>query len=295
MKNKLLIISLLAFFSCKSAEPTLPLLPINFDNKPVFVLPSGKFSLKFNGPIQWRIVGQVGSENKGDSLLCTVPAATGVYKLIAKNANVNSDSLNITLVVTPQAEIFKALRKGGHVLVFRHAAANVGSDRYAAVALDSIAKKRLATRDSAWYKSCSDTLARQLNDQGKLDAQNIGKMLKFGQIPVSRLFSSEFCRCFTTANLMNLGVTTVQNRNLTYWINNEDNRLVNVMKLANSQPIDTNNTILIGHAGLTGKDPLVTTLNSLEWGDVAIFKLKSGQSSDYVTTIKVKDFTDLVK
>ena len=294
MKNKLLIFCLLAFLGCEE-RPFLPLLTNTFDNKPVFVLPSGKYSLKLNVPLKWRIVGQVGSENEGDSLLCTVPSATGVYKLIAKNAKVSSDSLNITLIVTPQAEIFKALRKGGYALVFRHAAADVGTDRYAPTPTNAAALKLLATRDSAWYKSCSDTLARQLNDQGKLDAQNIGKLLKFGQIPVTRLFSSEFCRCFTTANLMNLGVTTVQNRNLTYWINNEDNRLVNVMKLANSQPIDTNNTILIGHAGLTGKDPLVTTLNSLEWGDVAIFKLKSGQSSDYVTTIKVKDFTDLVK
>ena len=294
MKNKLLIISLLAFLGCKE-EPFLPLLTNTFDNKPVFVLPSGKYSLKLNVPVKWRIVGQVGSENEGDSLLCTVPSAAGVYKLIAKNANVSSDSLNITLIVTPQAEVFKALRKGGYALVFRHAAANVGSDRYATTTLSTDAKKLLATRDSAWYKSCSDTLARQLNDQGKLDAQNIGKMLKFGQIPVARLFSSEFCRCFTTANLMNLGVATVQNRNLTYWINNEDNRLSNMMKLANTQPIDANNSILIGHAALTGKDPLVVILNSLDWGDAAVFKLKTGQSSDYVTTLKVKDFTDLVK
>jgi hypothetical protein len=85
------------------------------------------------------------------------------------------------------------------------------------------------------------------------------------------------------------------NKDLTYFVYDEANRYANTMKLANSQPLDDKNTILVIHSGFSGNIPTVAPLTKLEWGDAAVFKLGSGQTSTYVTTLKVTDFTELIK
>jgi phosphohistidine phosphatase SixA len=190
--------------------------------------------------------------------------------------------LLVTVAVTPRANDFRLLQKGGYVLMFRHAAADVGSDQTGSVVKD-------------WWKSCDSQLARQLNAQGKLDAVNTGKTLRALQIPVKRVLSSEYCRCFTSADLMALGVPTQQLKEITYFVYDEANRYTNSLTLAASQPMDGSNTVVVGHAGFSGSLPATPVLNSLNWGDAAIFQIVSGQPAKYISTLAVKDFTDLAK
>ncbi|MFN8343638.1 MAG: hypothetical protein U0X91_01465 [Spirosomataceae bacterium] len=270
---------LINLLSCKVEDPILPLEAIGFDGKTAVIVPSGKLRVKFNQRVTWQTTSGTAAQNAQDSLIYTAPITAGVYQMTVKNERDPMDSLVIKIVVSPRADVLKPLQKGGYVLVFRHAAADVGSDL-------------LNAGTGEWWKSCDSKQARQLNDQGKIDAANIGKALKNLQIPVGRLLASEYCRCYTTANLMDLGVQTQQSKDLTYYVYDEANRYTNTMKLADNQPVDAQISIMVIHAGFTTM-PTPAPLNSLAWGDAAVFKLTAGQPSTYVTTIKVTEWTDL--
>lgn len=121
----------------------------------------------------------------------------------------------------------------------------------------------------------------------------IGKAFKNLQIPIGRVLSSEFCRCYTTADLMNTGVATQQSKDITYYVYDEPNRYANTVKVASNQPLDTQNTVLVIHGGFSGTLPNPAPLNSLNWGDAAVFQLVTGQTAKYITTIRVNEWTEL--
>lgn len=270
---------LIGLISCKEEEPILPLTAIGFDGKTAIISPSGKLRVKFNQRVTWKISAGTAIQNAQDSLIYSAPTTAGIYQMTVKNERDQNDSLVIKVVVSPRADVLRPLQKGGYVLIFRHAAADVGADL-------------LSAGTGEWWKSCDSKLARQLNEQGKTDAADIGKAFKNTEIPVGRVFASEYCRCYTTANLMNFGITTVQSKDLTYFVYDEPNRYANTMKLAAAQPIDAQNSVLVIHAGFTVV-PTPAPLNSLAWGDAAVFKLAAGQPASYVTTISVKEWTEL--
>jgi phosphohistidine phosphatase SixA len=270
---------LLGFISCKEEDPILPLTAIGFDGKTAIISPSGKLRVKFNQRVTWKTSAGTATQNAQDSLIYSAPTTAGVYQMTVKNERDQNDSLVIKVVVSSRADVLRPLQKGGYVLIFRHAAADVGSDQ-------------LASTTPEWWKSCDSKLARQLNEQGKTDAADIGKAFKNLQIPVGRLFTSEYCRCYTTANLMNFGITTTQSKDLTYYVYDEVNRYANIMKMADKQPIDVQNSVIVTHAGFA-VTPNPAPLNSLGWGDAAVFKLAAGQPASYVTTILVKEWTEV--
>jgi phosphohistidine phosphatase SixA len=278
-----IIIALFTFctIACKEEAPIVKLNTTG-NNQTIFIAPSSKFKISMNQPVGIRTTGGTAIQDLKDTIVFTAPNVSGVYSMIAKNNRDLQDSLVFKIVVTPRAVVFKSLQSGGYSLIFRHASADVGADLTGSAVPN-------------WWKMCDASLARQLNEQGKKDAQKIGSVLKLGQIPIERVFSSEFCRCVTTADLMGLGKTIQTSTAITYSIYDEANRYDNTMKLANSQPIDDKNTILIIHAGFSGTLPNPAPLTTLEWGDAAVFKLGSGQSSTYITTLKVTDFTELIK
>jgi phosphohistidine phosphatase SixA len=270
---------LIGFISCKEEDPILPLTAIGFDGKTVIVSPYGKLRVKFNQRVTWKISAGTATQNAQDSLIYSAPTTAGVYQMTVKNERDQNDSLVIKVVVSSRADVLRSLQKGGYVIIFRHAAADVGADL-------------LSAGTGEWWKSCDSKLARQLNEQGKTDAADIGKAFKNVQIPVGRVFASEYCRCYTSADLMSFGMTTTQSKDLTYYVYDEPNRYANTTKLASAQPIDAQNSILVIHAGFT-VTPTPAPLNSLAWGDAAVFKLVPGQPATYVTTILVKEWTEL--
>ncbi len=266
--------------SCKKEETILPLQAFGFDGKTALVVPSGSLRIKFNQRVTWKTTAGTATQTPQDSLVYTAPSVVGTQRITVKSEGNANDSLVIKVIVTPRADVLRPLQKGGYVLVFRHAAADVGSDQTNSTVAN-------------WWKSCDSKLARQLNDVGKKEAEATGKALKNLEIPVGKVFSSEFCRCFTTADLMSFGVPTQQTKELTFYVYEEAKRYENMMKLVDSQSIDANNTVLVGHTGFTGAMPSPAPLTDLNWGDAAVFQLIAGQPARFMAKIKVAEWTEL--
>jgi phosphohistidine phosphatase SixA len=277
----LFIISILGLFGgCKKEDPILPLLADGFDKKTVILNLSGKFKVKFNQRVTFKTTAGSALQNAQDTLIYSATTTPGISQLTVKSERNPLDSMQIIIATTPQYAVLNLLQKGGYVIIFRHSAADVGTDQ-------------LNSLTANWWKSCDSQLARQLNAQGKKDAQNLGKALKTLQIPVARLLASEFCRCYTTADLMTLGMPTVQSKDLTFSVYDEANRYTNTMKLASGQPIDTKNSLFVTHAGFTANIPNPAPLSALEWSDAAVFQLVAGQPAKYITTVRLKEWSDL--
>lgn len=83
--------------------------------------------------------------------------------------------------------LVEALRRGGYVIYFRHAATDY-----------SIPESQ---QGEAWWQSCDPQVVRNLSQAGRRQAQAIGQAFRALQIPVDRVLSSEFCRVAETARL----------------------------------------------------------------------------------------------
>jgi phosphohistidine phosphatase SixA len=82
------------------------------------------------------------------------------------------------------AELLSALRKGGYILYFRHAATDFSQN-------DEKMKR---------YEDCADQ--RNLIDKGRADARAAGAAMRELGIPVERVLASPFCRTVETAQLL---------------------------------------------------------------------------------------------
>ena len=82
--------------------------------------------------------------------------------------------------------LLEQMKAGGHILMIRHAMAPGSGD-----------PKNFQIGD------CSTQ--RNLDDRGRSQARAIGEWLRSNGIEKARMFSSQWCRCQETANLINLG------------------------------------------------------------------------------------------
>ena len=78
--------------------------------------------------------------------------------------------------------IISELQKGGKLIFIRHAYAPGGGD------------------PSNFDINNCDT-QRNLNDEGKVQSKNIGNFFKQNDIPINKIYSSEWCRCKETAEI----------------------------------------------------------------------------------------------
>ena len=283
IKNLFFTTFLLLLLSCKKDPATvLPLQFVGFDGKMALVTPSAILKIKLNQPVTWRSTGGTVSQGTSDTVTFTAPATSGIQRLVLKRPDNSSDSLLLTIAVSPSADLFKSLRDGNKIIIFRHAAADVGADQNTSTAPE-------------WWKSCDSKVARQLNAQGIKDAANTGKTLKLLDIPIGRVVSSEFCRAFTTAEQLATGLPVQQVNALNLYMSTEMNRCEITLKLAADQPRDAKNTVFVTHTGIIANQPDCALLNKLQWGDASVFTLNENKTITYAGTIPVKDWTDLVK
>ena len=84
---------------------------------------------------------------------------------------------------------FEQMKSGGHVLMLRHALAP-------------------GNGDPANFTIGDCSTQRNLDDRGRAQARAIGDWLRAGGINKARVFSSQWCRCLDTANLISLGSVT---------------------------------------------------------------------------------------
>lgn len=91
--------------------------------------------------------------------------------------------------IIPSAEetaAWKGLRSGGHVALIRHALAP-------------------GTGDPAAFKLGDCSTQRNLSDAGRTQASRIGARFRAEGIETAKVFSSQWCRCLETAELLGLG------------------------------------------------------------------------------------------
>ncbi|HYD47778.1 MAG TPA: hypothetical protein VEB21_05495, partial [Terriglobales bacterium] len=195
------------------------------------------------------------------------------------------DQQGVTVSVEPT--LIEVLRAGGYVLHWRHAAADVCADN---LGLGTAA----TTTSPDWWRSCEATCAtataRQLNPEGVNQSTEIGNQLRARNIAFDRVLSSEFCRNFTTAELMNLGPEVELLPEITYFVYDEVDRCESSYELIERVPATGTNTAIIGHAGFS---PSCLTLGTLAWGQAAIFKPDGNGNAQLIALVQAHEWASL--
>ena len=87
---------------------------------------------------------------------------------------------------TGHAEMIERMKAGGHILMIRHALAP-------------------GTGDPENFRIGDCSTQRNLDDRGRKQAKAIGDWLRSNGIAAARVYSSQWCRCLETANLLEMG------------------------------------------------------------------------------------------
>lgn len=207
-----------------------------------------------------------------DDLTALLPDTTTVartyhYAVYACDSIGNCESGGSHTTLTPTVR--QALVAGGYVIHWRHADADVCSDK---LSLGTAG----ATSYPDWWKRCDadcptpstgTATARQLNARGRADAAMIGAAFDTLGITVGRVLTSEYCRNVETAQHMDFGPPIEEVQELTYWVYDEASRCADTFVMLGEAPAAGTNTALIGHAGNA-----CSPLSDLVWGEAAIYK-----------------------
>lgn len=278
----LVSLCVVGLFSCKKDDPIQAPPPakliIGGIIDSIIVGNGQSLSLTLNTKATWSINKAVGGSFSGNTF--TAGSTDGVYFIKAKNDSISSDSLVYFVIITKHAAVFNAMKTGGYMMSFRHADASLGSDQF-------------TSPDPAWWKSCNSTLARQItNPKGYLQSDSIGTALKRLGLRFDSSYTSEFCRCRQT--LTGFALTNVPMREvkeITYYVYDENNRYGNTMNFYQTRPVTSKNYVAITHAGFGGTLPTPAPLNSLAWGDAAIFKILGAATAPRLdATVVSNDF-----
>ena len=95
-------------------------------------------------------------------------------------------TLAITGVDSGHAEMIARMKAGGHILMIRHALAP-------------------GTGDPANFRIGDCSTQRNLDDRGRRQAKAIGDWLRSNGITSARIYSSQWCRCLETVELLEMG------------------------------------------------------------------------------------------
>jgi hypothetical protein len=90
--------------------------------------------------------------------------------------------------------LVEALQDGGYNIYFRHAPTDWGQHDRVEAAGD--------------WTSCDPAKMRQLSSEGRATARRIGDAIRALGVPVAKVLSSEYCRAWETARLLDLGPVT---------------------------------------------------------------------------------------
>ena len=130
--------------------------------------------------------------------------------------------------------LWQSLEGTGHVLLMRHALAP-------------------GTGDPARFtlKDCSTQ--RNLSDEGKAQAKQIGDALHERGVAQLRVFSSQWCRCLETAQLLGFGETIPLKMANSFYSNPEKGPLqtAELIKWIRRQPLDSNILIVTHQVNIT--------------------------------------------
>jgi hypothetical protein len=219
------------------------------------------------------------------ALLPNVPETARRYFYAVYGCNGDASSCErIGSSTTLEPTLVQVLRAGGYVLHFRHASATVCVDR---TDLGTAAQ----TSVPDWWRSCDATCpipgpitatARQLDSTGPVQAMAIAQAFDDFAIPVGRVLSSEFCRCFTTAELLDLGPPIEQVPGITFFVYDEANRCESTFAHIGEVPALGTNTAIVSHIGFPSSCP---PIDNLATGEAAVFRPDGAGSSVFITKV----------
>jgi phosphohistidine phosphatase SixA len=129
-----------------------------------------------------------------------------------------------------RAAMFERMKTGGHVLMVRHALAP-------------------GNGDPANFQIGDCSTQRNLDGRGREQAASIGEMLRSEGIASARIYSSQWCRCYETAELLALGpVAELTALNSFYELTqNREPNLAALRKFIAELPPDGGLVILVTH------------------------------------------------
>ena len=252
--------------SCKEA-------PVQISPEVLSILEyAEEVQLETNLDVRWEIsdpnAGTISNQGKlkaGDS--------AGVFTLMAISKSDDTNQASITFRVSPKAEHFNALLQGGHVIYLRHAIAARGSDQ-------------LSSGAPGWHLSCDESIARQISEpQGVDQAKALGEAFKSLRIPLSdTIYTSEYCRCIQTAELMDLGKARRTDSAVTYYVYDENLRHQRTKAFIDAFPVSDKNVLVVSHSFGAGSDyPQVSQ------GYSAVF-IPGGTGPTFVTILTDEDW-----
>ena len=133
-------------------------------------------------------------------------------------------------VGTVQAEMIERIKSGGHILMIRHALAP-------------------GSGDPANFRIGDCSTQRNLDESGRQQAKDIGDWLRSNGINRARVYSSQWCRCLETAELLDLGsVAELPALNSFYeLVQNREPNLRALKKFIAEQPLDGELIIMVTH------------------------------------------------
>ena len=129
-----------------------------------------------------------------------------------------------------QTDLIDRLKSGGHILMIRHALAP-------------------GSGDPPNFKIGDCSTQRNLDDSGRTQARSIGIWLRTNGIKSARIYSSQWCRCLETANLIDLGpVQELAALNSFYEkIEDREPNLKALNQFISQQPVNGKLIILVTH------------------------------------------------
>lgn len=136
--------------------------------------------------------------------------------------------------------LVEALRRGGYVIYFRHAATDWSQTDHVTVKGD--------------WTSCDPARVRQLSDRGRNQARGIGAAIRRLDIPIGRVLSSEYCRARQTAELMDLGsvepTVDIMNMRAAHLVGGREAVADRARMELARPPVSGTNTVIVGHGNL---------------------------------------------
>ena len=144
--------------------------------------------------------------------------------------------------------LVEALQDGGYNIYFRHAPTDWGQHDRVEAAGD--------------WTSCDPAKMRQLSSEGRATARRIGDAIRALGVPVAKVLSSEYCRAWETARLLDLGPVTrtrdIMNMRIVAHVGGRDAVIRRAQRILAQPAPEGANVVIVGHGNLmraaTGAD-----------------------------------------
>lgn len=165
----------------------------------------------------------------------------------------------VSPVFADSDRVVEGIKTGGHVLMIRHAYAP-------------------GTGDPANFRIGDCSTQRNLNDQGRAQARQIGQWLRTRGIDSARVYASQWCRCLETAELIGLGPVAELPALNSFFERPQDREpnLAALRAFLSKQPADGELIVMVTHfvtiSGITGE--------GVSSGEGMILRLKSEAAVD---------------